>query len=202
MRAPAYLNELFAEYEALVTKDPRHLTADENRSLAYYRADLLLVQTTDPDKERRDRVTAWVRTAHSVDRYLAEHGQVPRRNGRRPDKTQTAETQHLAIWLEDQRRTSARGRQCEYQKRRMAAYPNLDARTRDERWKRVLADYRAFLEEHHRAPSARAADPAEHSLSLWGTRQRRLYRSGTLAAERSTELASLPIWAWGYRRPR
>jgi hypothetical protein len=200
MRAPAYLTDLFAEHEALVTKDPRHLTADEARSVAYYRTEVLLLQAGEAGDETRDRVTAWIRTAQSVDRYVAVHGRVPRRSSRRSGQSESADSLRLAVWLEDQRRSAARDRQCTYQLKRIAAYPTFDPRSRDERWQAALTDYRTFLQEHGRAPSARSTNPTERSLGLWATRQRRLYRNDALAVERATGLAeTLPIWTWGVR---
>lgn len=197
MPTPDYLRALHSQYRALAATEARHLTADQTRSLTYFHLDVALRGQPWAARQARDRVTAWIGRAHAVDRFIEEHHRVPRRNSRRPDHSSADGEFQLAVWLEDQRRPTARARQSAYQRLRLDAYPGLDTRSRDERWRDALDSYADFLKTNGRAPSARSADRLEASLALWATAQRRAHRHGRISAERTAALSALRIWTWG-----
>lgn len=191
MEIPSYLRGLHEAYRRLDCVDPRRLSEDQTRSLRYFQADVAAGPV-----DVSARVVRWVAIAHEVDAYLAMHGRPPRRNSRRRQPLDTS-ARRLAGWFEDQRRPSAKARQCSYQRRRIALFPGVDARDRDQRWQDALDAYRRFLESEGRAPSARATDGSERRLAGWAAKQRCAYRAGQLCEERTALLGSLPMWTWG-----
>lgn len=201
MHTPDYLHALHTEYRQLATLNPARLTLDQRRSLAYFQADDAVAGSrVDVEVLAASQIVRWIHRAHAVDAFIGMHERIPRRNSRQPEAARTNGERVLAIWLEDQRRQTARARQCEYQRQRVDAFPHLDTRDRDQRWVGTLHEYEEFLRTYHGAPGARHAGPEERSLALWAVRQRRAHHAGTLSAERARALTSLPMWTWG--RPR
>jgi hypothetical protein len=197
---PDYLEPLHARYSVLARTPAPHLTADQTRSLLYFRTDVAVAERPELFEHAQDRVTVWIMNAHSVDDFVAQHGDLPRRNNRRTATPKMADSRHVTLWLEDQRRPAARFRQCDYQRLRIDSYPGLDGRNREERWQDTFSAYSGFVSAKRHAPSGRSHDASERALALWATSQRRMYRAGTLPPERESALRSLSIWTWGSSR--
>lgn len=199
MPTPEYLVKLHAHYRRLAAAKASTLTADETRSLVYFRAEGAIAADPDLYAEAKDRVTVWVLNAQRVDTFLRENGVLPRRNSGRPLPPGASEERRITWWLEDQRRPSAQYRQCSYQRERLGAFPGIDIRPQDQRWDDRLENYEGFIRIEGRAPLVRSEDPDERSLARWATKQRQLYRRKALPEERVTALRALPIWTWGSR---
>ena len=200
MPTPEYLEPLQALYSGKASIDPSRLTADDKRSLAYFRADVALREQPNRNATLRDRVSVWIWNAQVIDRFVTDHGDIPRRNNRLAKIIEEPEVVRLSMWLEDQRRPAARFRHCEYQRLRLDAYPGLDRRSRDQRWLDALNGYAEFLNANGRAPAARSVDADERALALWATSQRRVYHRGVMLPDREQGLRSLLVWAWGASR--
>lgn len=199
MFIPKYLHALNDDYQQLTTRDPGSLTEDEARSIRYFRTEQSIAAGGTPSTATSSRVLGWVTSVRAVDDFIAAVGRLPRENNRVRRAEVSAVERVLVEWLRYQRRPRTRETHCDYQRRRLEAFPGFLWDPIADRWSETFRAYELFLHQHRRAPSVRAADPVERSLAAWASKQRHLRRRGQLDPARESALTRLPIWAWGAR---
>jgi hypothetical protein len=143
----------------------------------------------------KPKVRRWNINANAVEAFLAEHGQYPRRLPHQPKPALGIPEVRLHDWVRRQRRTWAE--LSSYQVARLEQIPGFSWEPLEEAWDRNAAAYTAFVEQHHRRPSIRAATgTVEHRLGVWVNNQRAAERHGRLPYHRIRELSDLPLWVW------
>ena len=200
MPIPEYLHALIADYQDLTARDPGSLTVDEARSIRYFRTEQFIAAGITPPAGTSRKLLRWVTSARAVDDVIASAGRLPRENNRVSRAEVLTEERAVVEWLRYQRRYVTRDTHCDYQRRRLQAFPGFMWDPIADRWSDTLRASEQFLDQHRRAPSVRSSDPIERSLAAWSSKQRHLRRRrGRLDPERETTLAALPIWTWGAR---
>lgn len=143
----------------------------------------------------KPKVHRWNITVNAVEAFVAEHGQYPRRLPHQPKPALGIPDVRLHDWVRRQRRTWAE--LSSYQVARLEQIPGFSWEPLEEAWDRNATAYTAFVEQHHRRPSTRAAaGTAEHRLGVWANNQRAAEHHGRLPYHRVRELGDLPLWVW------
>ena len=143
----------------------------------------------------RPKIRRWNINANAVETFVAEHGRYPRSNSHQLRTALGLVEVRLHDWVRRQRRTCAE--LSTYQVARVEQIPGFSWEPLEEAWDRNAAAYTAFVEQHHRRPSIRAAaGTAEHRLGVWANNQRAAERRGRLLYHRVRELSDLSLWVW------
>ncbi|MGP5397656.1 helicase associated domain-containing protein [Arthrobacter rhombi] len=144
-----------------------------------------------------DATRGWEGNALSLDRFVEEHGRLPRRSA---DTTETAGALEVFLyhWVRAQRAASAEGLLPSRRERRLEEIPGWVVLGREQlhakHWDERLAACIAFHDEHDRIPSFKyGTSTLERSLGSWLARQRTRARRGTLPAARASALQPLLI---------
>lgn len=158
----------------------------DSRSLFYFRA-----ASRSGDISTR-RVETWLHRASELHRFVLDVGRLP---VRAPTSAGTKGGEQVVVdWLRYQRRH--RETLCAYQRERLEVIPLFSWSPRDDAWDDKYETYRAFQENHGRAPRVSAGRGPEHALALWARRQRSRHRRGKLPKHLVDELVRLPGWSW------
>ena len=143
----------------------------------------------------RPKIRRWNINANTVDVFVTEHGQYPHRSSHQPRTALGFSEVRLHDWVRRQRRTCTE--MSAYQVARLEQIPGFSWEPLEEAWDRNATAYTAFVEQHHRRPSIRAAGgTVEHRLGVWANNQRAAERHGRLPYHRVRELGDLPLWIW------
>ncbi len=183
------LQNLMVDYSVLAHNPPRYPTADQERSMLFYREELAHDETrTSPSL---GRISKWMTTARDLHRFVNEHGRLPRENNRVPRNAIPERERQLADWVRYQRRPASVELLCDFQKSRLEAIPGFLWNPRGSLWDERFDEFTRFVSAHHRAPRYRSTDPIERNIAAWATKQRQLVRQGKLSERRTKKLASL-----------
>ena len=143
----------------------------------------------------KPKIRRWNINANALETFVTEHGQYPCRNPRQLRTALGLSEVRLHDWVRRQRRTCAE--MSAYQVARLEQIPGFSWEPLEEAWDRNAAAFTAFIEQHHRRPSIRAAaGTVEHQLGVWANNQRAAERHGRLPYHRVRELGDLPLWVW------
>lgn len=183
------LASLFQEYADLQSQSIPPLTADQQRSLLYFRAEQAMTcrRTLIP----RDLVGRWVHHLIGAVEFTHRTEHLPRENNRAAIGEISHEERMLADWLRYQRRPATRALHCDYQRRRLECVQGFSWDPHGERWSATYARFLAFVEEHRRAPRYRSTDLQERAIAAWAAKQRHLIRRGALPQDRAQKLDQL-----------
>jgi hypothetical protein len=141
----------------------------------------------------RSKIRRWNLTVNALESFVTEHGQYPRRHPNSSKPALGIQEVRLHDWVRRQRRTCAD--LSTYQVVRLEQIPGFSWEPLEEAWDRNATAYTAFVEQHHRRPSIRAAaGTVEHQLGVWANNQRAAERHGRLPYHRVRELSDLPLW--------
>ena len=183
------LTALFQEYADLQSQSVPPLTADQQRSLLYFRAEQAMTDHGTPMP--RDRVGRWVHHLVRAVEFTHRTEHLPRENNRAADGEIGDEERMLADWLRYQRRPATRALHCDYQRRRLECVQGFSWDPHGERWNATYAQFVDFVEEQRRAPRYRSTDLHERAIAAWAAKQRHLIRRGALSQDRAQKLDQL-----------
>lgn len=112
------------------------------------------------------------------------------------DPRSNGEERHLWVWLRDQRRHLASGDMTQHRQIEMESVPHHSWSARVSDFEVGLAGYLAFRVQHGRDPYRLGDHSGEARLANWLRERRREYNAGTLRADRSLAVESVPGHLW------
>ncbi|WP_066517143.1 hypothetical protein [Curtobacterium ammoniigenes] len=179
------LHRLHARWATIDRRHTDERTADEERSIAFYRADI------GADHPNDATVARWTRMVHDLDAFIADTGHLPAADPTRP-RPRTLE-QRLVDQLAHQRRT--RDNLTSYQRQRLEALPGFHWRPQDDQWLLMFTAHQQFWRDHGHEPRRRSTDPTERRIERWAAHQRTLAATGRLlpARERALRAAAFRV---------
>jgi hypothetical protein len=196
---PGSIEDLFSRYEILASGTRAHLSADEARSVLFYRIDRAMADGEPSAEFPRSQPVLWVKNLRDTADFVGEFGRMARENNRLPVPLISARERTLADWVRYQRRPATRDRLCTYQVMRLETVPGFSWSPHDDLWTRSYDDYLQFVLDRRRSPSSRSVDVRERQLAIWASKQRYHHRRDALSEERAGLLNELQIWSWGAR---
>lgn len=147
------------------------------------------------DIRARPTVRRWNLNLSDLDRFVAEHDRIPRRNSRLPKGAISVEETRLHNWVRSQRRH--RHGLCPYQVERLWQVPHFSWDPLEDAWDRNVDNYLAFTNTSRRHPSMAApAGSSERQLGVWAANQRAAEKVLILPHHRIVQLDELPYWFW------
>jgi hypothetical protein len=133
----------------------------------------------------------WVARYGDLVSWIRDHDEMPREQtgGTSEDLFEA----HLGGWVRYQRRRFVRGNLPGWQRVLLEQVKLFSFDPFADLWIEQVDALREFLVSHRRVPRARSDDPVERALGAWVHKQRHLYRSRRLSADRIAVLRQLPI---------
>ena len=134
----------------------------------------------------------WERGFAAVGAYSAEHG-----NARVPWDRVADDGLRIGQWVASQRNAYRFGRLTANRIERLEALPGWTWNPFGNRWEQVFSAVKAYAAEHgHTSTLEGLVTGGGFNLERWVHRQRAVYRSGKLSADRIVRLEALPGWTW------
>lgn len=181
-----------AKYSYLMDRPRLTVSDDESRSAIFLAADQKGRRNGMCHDEiaTRKNTAKWVNAAFRLEILMAELKRSPR-------ESVSAAERVSAVWARYQRRRW--DSLCSYQKDWLESMPAFSRDPLGELADAQVANYVAVVEKINRAPKRSSDDPGEVCAARWATKQRMLYRRGTLPKHRVDEFSELKYWWWESR---
>ena len=132
---------------------------------------------------------AWNATFDEVKAYISKHGRKPQINDSDPV------VKRLGVWYNNVRQAYIHGTISPERTILIESLPGWN-QDKDAAWKATFDEVKAYMSEHGRKPSGRDRDYSVKRLGTWCSNVRRSHIGGSLGAERTTLIESLPGWSW------